>query len=408
MRRPTEPNNPASATPEMFLGRKNHVAGHRGSRLTGDMLDSAALHERLFTIDTHSDTPTASLMRDGWDFAAPHDFAAGGSQCDLPRMRAGGIDALVMAVYSAQAARTPEGFAAAHDRAVAVFERTHEVIRQNTATCGLALTGADALRLKAGGQRAFFLSIENSYPLGLDAGNVAKFHRLGMRMLGLTHMMNNDLADASTDPRGAEWGGLSPLGRDVVAECNRLGVVPDASHASDAALGELLKISQTPVILSHSGCRAVCDHPRNIGDDLLRALAAQGGVIQLNALPIAVVSMKDDGRAAAYAAMLMRMKDKVPTPEVRQWAGGEWHRLETAYPNPAVTMDDYVRHIEHAVNVAGIEHVGIGCDFDGGGGFPGLNSVADYPNLTAALLARGWSETALAKLWGGNTLRLLP
>jgi len=371
------------------------------------MSDSAALHERLFKIDTHVDTPTARLMRDGWDFAALHDFAADGSQCDLPRINQGGIDALVMAVYSAQAARTPEGYAAVHDRAVAVCERTREIIRQNAAACGLALTGADALRLKAGCRRALFLSLENSYPLGLDAGNVAKFHGLGVRMLGLTHMLNNDVADASTDPRGPERGGLSPLGRDVVAECNRLGVVPDASHASDAALGELLKISKAPVILSHSGCRAVCDHPRNIGDDLLRALAAQGGVIQINALPVAVVPMKDDGRAAAYAAMLLQMKDRVLTPGVRRWAGGEWHRLETAYPNPAVTMADYVRHIEHAVNIAGIEHVGIGCDFDGGGGFPGLNSVADYPNLTAALLARGWTETALGKLWGGNTLRLL-
>ena len=391
----------------MFLGRKNHVAGRRSSRLTGDMFDSAALHERLFTIDTHIDTPTASLMRDGWDFAAPHDFAADGSQCDLPRMRTGGIDALVLAVYSAQAARTPAGFATALERAVRVFERTHEIIWQNAAVCGLALSGADALRLKAEGRRAFFLSIENSYPLGPDAGNVAKFHRLGMRMLGLTHMLNNDVADASTDPRGPEWGGLSPLGREVVAECNRLGVVLDASHASDAALGELLKLSARPVILSHSGCRAVCDHPRNIGDESLRALAAQGGVIQINALPIAVVPTKDDGRAAAYGSMLLKMADKVPTPEVRAWAGGEWHRLETAYPNPTVTMGDYVRHIEHAVSVAGIDHVGIGCDFDGGGGFPGLNSVADYPNLTAALLARGWMEAALAKLWGGNTLRLL-
>lgn len=387
---------------------KNHVAPGRRPSLPVTMTDPAALHERLFKIDTHIDTPTASLMRTGWDFAAAHDFAGGGSQCDLPRMQAGGIDALVMAVYSGQAARTPEGFAAVHDRALRVFARTREVIRRNEAACGLALTGADALRLKQADRRAIFLSIENGHALGLDAANVAKFHGLGMRMLGLTHMLNNGLADASTDPRGPEWGGLSPLGREVVVECNRLGVVLDASHASDAALRELLKISRFPVILSHSGCRAVCDHPRNIGDDLLRALAAQGGVIQINALPVAVVPMKDDGRAAAYAAMLMQMKDKVPTPEVQAWAGGEWHRLEQAYPNPAVTMDDYVRHIEHAVKVAGIDHVGIGCDFDGGGGFPGLNSVADYPNLTAALLQRGWTEAALAKLWGGNTLRLLP
>ena len=408
MRGRNEPNIPASATPEMPLGRKNHVARRVGSSMTGAMSDPAALHERLFTIDTHIDTPTASLMRDGWDFGVAHDFAADGTQCDLPRMRAGGLDALVLAVYSAQTARTPGGFAAVQERAVAVFERVHEVIRQNSAACGLALTGVDGLRLKREGRRALYLSIENSYPLGREASNVAKFHALGMRMLGLTHMLNNDLADASTDPRGVEWGGLSPLGREVVAECNRLGVVVDASHASDATLGDLLKISKQPVILSHSGCRAVCDHPRNIGDDLLRALADQGGVIQLNALPIAVVPTKDDGRAAAYGSMLLQMADKVPTPEVRAWASGEWHRLETAFPSPAVTMDDYVRHIEHAVNVAGIEHVGIGCDFDGGGGFPGLNSVADYPNLTAALLARGWTEAALAKLWGGNTLRLLP
>lgn len=391
----------------MGLDRKNHVAGRRRARLTGAMPDPATLHERLFTIDTHVDTPTARLMRDGWDFAASHDFAADGSQCDLPRMRAGGIDALVLAVYTGQAARTPEAFALVHEQAVRLFERTNEVIRHNAVHCGVALAAAGALWLKQEGRRAFFLSIENSYPLGLDAGQVAKFHRLGMRMLGLTHMLNNDIADSSTDPRGPEWGGLSPLGREVVAECNRLGVMVDASHASDAALRDLLKLSTQPVILSHSGCRAVCGHPRNIGDDLLRALAAQGGVIQINALPLAVMPRKDDGRTAAYAAMLMQMSDKVPTPEAKAWASGEWGRLEKAYPNPTVTMNDYVRHIEHAVNVAGLDHVGIGCDFDGGGGFPGLNSVADYPNITAALLARGWTEAALAKLWGGNTLRVL-
>jgi membrane dipeptidase len=371
------------------------------------MTEAAALHERLFTIDTHIDTPTASLLREGWDFSARHDLAADGTRCDLPRMVEGGIDALVFAVYTGQGARTHAGYAAAHERALRVFARTREVIAANAGACGLALTGFDGLQLKAAHRRAIYLSIENSYSLGLDAGNVAKFHQLGMRMLGLNHMLNNDLADSSTDLRGPEWGGLSPFGREVVAECNRLGVVVDASHASDGALWDLLEVSQAPVILSHSGCRAVCDHPRNIGDDLLRALAAKGGVIQINALPIAVVNMSDNGRAAAFQAMLLHMGGQVLTPEVQAAAGPEWDRLDRAYPNPAVTMDDYVRHIEHAVQVAGIDHVGIGCDFDGGGGFPGLDSVADYPNVTAALLARGWSESALAKLWGGNTFRLL-
>jgi membrane dipeptidase len=366
-----------------------------------------ALHRRWFTIDTHTDTPTASLMRAGWDFGARHDPASDRSQCDLPRMESGGIDAMVFAVYSTQAARTLEGYAAVQAQAIRVLARTREILRENAGRCALALTAADGPRLKAEGRRAIYLSIENGYSLGRDTGNVEVFHGLGVRMLGLTHMLNNDLADSSTDPRGPEWNGLSPLGREVVAECNRLGIVVDASHASDQALRDLLAQSERPVILSHSGCRAVCDHPRNIGDDLLRALAAQGGVIQLNALPIAVVPAPEDGRTGALSDMLMQLKDAVLTPEVLAAAGREWHRIEAAYPNPPATLDDYVKHIEHAVTVAGIDHVGVGCDFDGGGGVTGLNDVSEYPNLTAALLARGWNETDLAKLWGGNTLRIL-
>ncbi len=368
--------------------------------------DPRALQSRLFTIDTHIDTPTASLTRAGWDFGAKHDYATDRSQCDLPRMESGGIDAMVFAVYSTQAARTPAGFAAIHGQTLEVFARTHQVLQQNAGRCGLALTAEDGLRLKAEGRRAIYLSIENSYSLGRELGHVRKFYDLGVRMLGLTHMLNNDLADSSTDPRGTEWGGLSPFGREVVAECNRLGILLDASHASDQALVDLIGCSKSPVILSHSGCRAVCDHPRNIGDDLLRALAASGGVIQLNALPVAVVTSPEDGRTAALSAMLLSLADAVLTPEVLAAVGKEWHRIETTYANPTATLDDYIKHLEHAVKVAGIDHVGIGCDLDGGGGVTGLNDVGEYPNLTAALLARGWAEGDLAKLWGGNTLRL--
>lgn len=369
----------------------------------------AALHRRLFKIDTHLDTPTSSLAKAGWDFGARHDFAVDRSQCDLPRVREGGIDALVFAIYSTQAARTPEGFATVHAQTLEHFERTHEVIRTYAAECALALTAADGRRLKAEGRLAVYLSIENSYSLGRDAANVQKFHRLGMRMLGLTHMRNNDLSDSSTDPKGAEWGGLSPFGRDVVAECNRLGVVVDASHASDDALWDLLEVSKTPVILSHSDCKAVCDHPRNIDDDLLRALAAKGGVIQINALPVSLVYTPETApRTAALAEMLVKLGDTVLTPEKHAWVEAEWHRIEAAYPNPVATLDDFIRHLEHAVEVAGVDHVGIGCDFDGGGGVVGgLSNVADYPHLTAALVARGWKEADLAKIWGENTLRVM-
>ncbi len=371
-------------------------------------LTARALHDRFFTIDTHIDTPTASFLRPGWDFGARHDYAVDGTQCDLPRMREGGIDALVLAVYVGQAARSPEGLAVAHEIALKCFARTHEVLRENETTCGLAMTAAAALQLKAAGKRAFFLSIENAYSLGREVAHVEKFHRLGVRMIGLTHMLNNDVADASTDPRGPEWGGLSPFGREVVADCNRHGIVLDASHASDEALRDLLDVSRAPVVLSHSGPRAMCDHPRNVGDELLRALAAQGGVLQINALPVALRDDPDNGRTAAIAQVLMRYKDAVPTEEMRAAENRDYDVVCARHPNPPANLEDFIRHIEHAVAVMSVDHVGIGCDFDGGGGaFEGLRDVSDYPNITRALVARGWSEADLAKLWGGNTLRVL-
>jgi membrane dipeptidase len=366
---------------------------------------AAALHARLFTIDTHSDTPTAGFMQSGWDFAARHDRAQDGSQIDLPRMR-GAADAMVFAVYVSQAARSPAGLALAHDLAVKCFDRAHAVLRANAAHCGLALTADDGPRLKAADRRAIYLSIENAYSLGRDVGNVEKFHRLGVRMMGLTHMLNNDVADSSTDPRGPEWRGLSPLGREVVAECNRLGLVLDASHASDDVLRDLLEVSATPPILSHSDCRAICDHPRNVGDDLLRALAAKGGVIQINALPISLVDAPGNGRTAAIAEVLMRYKDTPLAPEAIAAADRDYDVVTSRHPNPPATLDDFVRHVEHAVEVAGIDHVGIGCDFDGGGGVKGMDQVSEFPALTHALLARGWKEADLAKLWGENTRRL--
>lgn len=367
-----------------------------------------ALHERLFTIDTHIDTPTASLMRDGWDFGVRHDYATDRSQCDLPRMAEGGLDALVFAVYVGQMGRSPEALRVAHGRAMRCFERTRLVLEKNAAQCDLALTAEDGLRLKAEGRRAIYLSTENAYSLGRDVANVEKFHRLGVRMIGLTHMMNNDVADASTDPRGPEWGGLSGFGREVVAECNRLGIVLDASHASDDALRGLLEQSRAPVVLSHSGPRGACDHPRNVGDELLRALAAKGGVIQINALAVSLLDAPGNGRTAAIADVLMKYRDAVISPETLAAEDCDYDVVCAAHPNPPASFADVIRHIEYAVEVVGIDHVGIGFDLDGGGGaFTDLRDVSDYPKITAALLARGWSEAALAKLWGGNTLRVL-
>ncbi|MBI5769896.1 MAG: dipeptidase [Verrucomicrobia bacterium] len=367
--------------------------------------DGAALHAGLFTIDTHSDTPTNQWARPAWDFSARHERAVDRSQIDLPRMD-GAADAMVFAVYVGQMGRSDEGLRVAHELAWRHFERAHEVLRANAAGCGLALSADDAVRLKAEGRRAIFLSIENSYSLGRDPANVEKFHQLGVRMIGLTHMLNNDVADASTDPRGAEWGGLSPLGREIVSECNRLGIVLDASHASDAVLWQLLEISRAPVICSHSDCRAVCDHPRNIGDDLLRALAAKGGVLAINALPVSVAPEGDQSRTEAIKDVLRRFRERVPDAATLAEEDKAYEIACAGHANPRATLADFVRHVEHAAKVGGIDAVGIGCDFDGGGGVEGLDSVDEFPNLTRTLLARGWTEPMLAKLWGGNVLRL--
>lgn len=347
------------------------------------------------------------MPKAGWDFGARHDYAVDGTQCDLPRMVEGGLDAVVLAAYVGQAARSDEGHAFAHAAARKILERARAAIAANAGACGLALSADDALRLKAEGKRAIFLSIENSYSLGRGQANVQVFYDLGVRMIGLTHMLNNEVADASTDARGPEWGGLSPFGREVVAECNRLGIVLDASHASDAATEQLIELSRSPVLLSHSGCRAVCDHPRNVGDDLLRRLAAKGGVLQMNALPVAMRVQPDQAaRTAALDAIMERFRDKVPTPEVRAEISKAWDEYDLIFAHPTATMDDYVRHVLHAVKIAGVDHVGIGCDLDGGGGFEGVRAVSDYPNITRALQAAGLSETDLAKIWGGNTLRV--
>lgn len=170
----------------------------------------------------------------------------------------------------------------------------------------------------------------------------------------------------------------------------------------------MLELSATPPLLTHSGCRAVCDHPRNIGDELLRALAAKGGVIQINALPIALKNAPGNRQTEEAAKMLLRLADVELTAEKRAEVSAEWDRIDREHPAPKCGLDDFLAHIEHAVAVAGIDHVGIGCDFDGGGGFTdGLSDVADYPNITRALRGRGWSEESLAKLWGQNTLRVL-
>jgi membrane dipeptidase len=264
-----------------------------------------AIHERLIVLDTHIDTPS-NFGRPGWSFMDRHSLADG-VQVDYPRMVEGGVDGGVFVVFTAQGPRDAAGLAAAKAAGDRRLEEIRRVLAAHPNELTLALTAADARAAARAGKRFFFISLENSYPIGLDLGRLAEFHARGVRMVGPIHFLNNDLGDSSTDPKGPEWGGLSPLGRGFVAEANRLGLVIDPSHASDLVLDQILALSTAPVILSHTGLKAIYDHPRNIDDDRLRALAAKGGVIQINAFSGYMTDQPvSPERAAALKALTER------------------------------------------------------------------------------------------------------
>ena len=241
------------------------------------------LHQKLLTLDSHLDTP-ASLDLPGWSIDDEHDVLHDYTQVDLPRMKKGGLDGGFWAIYTSQGPLTVEGFRKARDFAILRGLSIRNMVAADPDNFALALEAKDAAPIAAAGKRVVYMSIENAYPLGEDVSLLDTFYAMGVRVVGFAHFAHNQFADSSTDPSGKpRFGGLSPLGKQLLTEMNRLGVVPDASHSSDQVLDDLLALSTTPVLLTHSGCKAVYDHPRNIDDAHLKALAAKGGVIQMNA-----------------------------------------------------------------------------------------------------------------------------
>jgi membrane dipeptidase len=362
------------------------------------------LHESLLTLDTHLDTPMWFGVA-GWDILARHSVAKDGSQIDLPRMKEGGLDGGFWATYIPQGPLTPEGRAAARDAALVRLGEIRELVAGHPREFALAFTPEDAPRIAATGRRVVFLSMENGYPFGEDVSLLATFQKLGVRIAGPVHFLNNDLGDSSTDPAGARWRGLSPLGKAWVAEANRLGILIDASHASDDVFDELLEISRAPIILTHSGARAVWDHPRNVDDARLRRLAEKGGVIQISAYNDYMVPRVRNPERDAAISQLRRGAGR--SLAEREAAQRQIVEVERRFPVPRADFDAYLQHLLHALRVAGVDHVGIGIDFDGGGGVTGLDDATDYPRITARLLAEGYSREDLAKIWGGNALRVL-
>jgi membrane dipeptidase len=370
--------------------------------------DARAIHERLLTFDTHLDSPS-SLRRPGWSIMDRHSVDDDGTQVDQPRMVEGGLDGGFWVIYVGQGPRTPEGHAAARDNALQIAVRIHEMVAANPKYFALATKADDAAVIAATGKRIVYMSMENAYPIGHDITLVKTFYDLGVRMLSTVHFANNDLADSATDTNGKEWNGLSPLGKKVVAECNRLGIILDASHASDDVFDQLIALSKTPIILSHSGSKAINDHPRNIDDARMKKLAASGGVIQMNSLSgylIPTPPNPERNKATQILTAKYSGRDNLTAAQQAEYRN-ERREIDKKFPVPIATFDDFMKHVLHTLKVVGPEHVGFGADWDGGGGVTGMEDVASYYKITARLLAEGYSEADCANMWSGNTLRLL-
>lgn len=372
---------------------------------TEERLSSKAvrIHRKFLSIDTHCDTPM-EMMRSGYDLGLRNEKGC----VDFPRMREGSLDGEFFAVFIPQGPRNDSMSNVVHLNALEIFKRIHENVEKNSDMAGLAVAADDAFRLKKKGRLSAFIGLENGYPIGNDISRISQYYDLGARYITLCHTRNNDICDSSTDPAGPEHNGLSDFGKLVVKEMNRLGMMVDVSHISDKAFYDVLQISTAPVIASHSCCRALCESPRNLTDDMLLALKANGGVVQICLLSGYV---KTPAPNPEFEEKLKELRNTYGeyeklSDEKKELMFNEYAKIKEKYEKLA-TVRDVVDHIDHVVQVAGIDFVGIGTDFDGGGSVEGCKSAAEMRNITIELLRRGYSKADISKIWGGNIMRVL-
>jgi membrane dipeptidase len=367
------------------------------------------IHDRVLTVDTHCDT-ASRLPGGNWDIGVRHepgDRASG--KVDRPRMAEGGLDAEFFAVFTGQGERTDQGYARAKDWALKTLDGIDAMCEKYPNLVGLALTPDDAYRLEKQGLRAAFIGMENGYPVGKSLENLEEYYQRGVRYLTLCHTRDNDICDSSTDRQDPEDHGLSDFGREVVAACNRLGMMVDVSHISDKSFYDVLAMTKAPVIASHSSCRALCDSPRDLTDEMISALARNGGVIQICFLSDYLRTPKPNPERDQALKDLREKYGSMRNIEdeaVRKKAREEFEAVNAKYPSERANVADVVDHIEHVIKVAGVDYVGIGTDFDGGGGVEGCDDVSQMFRVTEELVRRGHSEEEIAKIWGGNVMRV--
>ncbi len=382
-----------------------------------------AIHDRVMTLDTHVDINPANFVAGGENYASRLPR----TQVDLVKMEEGGLDAAFLIAYVGQSPDlTAGGFARAHASAMEKFAAVRRLTTEIAPDrAGLALTAADARRIHASGRKVIFIGIENGFPVGSDITNVRRFHELGGRYMSLAHNGHSQLSDSNTGERDGVWlhGGLSPLGRQVIAEMNRVGIMIDISHPSKQSMMQTIELTRAPIIASHSGVRAICNHSRNLDDEQLLAMQRNGGVVQAVAFNSyvkcnaektaareqAIAGLREEfGITGTRQQQITPQVDALPPARRNDYLARQEDITAGRYPaDPAATVADFVDHIDYIVKLIGVDHVGISSDFDGGGGVEGWRSASDTFNVTLELVRRGYSEADIAKIWSGNLLRVL-
>ncbi|MEO8678558.1 MAG: dipeptidase [Vicinamibacterales bacterium] len=380
------------------------------------------IHDRVIALDTHNDINPANFTRQK-NYTQRLD-----TQVNIPKMVEGGLDASFFIVYVGQGPLTPAGYDDAYKQAVAKFEAVKHLTSEIAPDqIELALTAADVPRIAKSGKKVALIGIENAYSLGTDLKRIKEFHDRGGRYMSLAHNGHSQFADSNTGERDGVWlhHGLSELGKQVIAEMNKWGIMVDLSHPSKQANLQAIALSKAPVIASHSAARALADVSRNMDDEQLLALQKNGGVIQTVAFASYVKVAKPDSPERAAAMAALRKEFGVPARGGRGGGGGRgglnalaadqrakydarMAEIDKKTPgDPRATVSDFVNHIDYIVKKIGIDHVGISSDFDGGGGVTGWNGADETFNVTLELVRRGYTEEQIGKLWSGNLLRVM-
>jgi membrane dipeptidase len=379
-----------------------------------------AIHERAITIDTHADIPgpQEGLL----PYATPElDPGSENSplKCDLTKMEKGGMKAVFLASFVSQRPELNEqGYKRAYEAAMWKIEAIHRLAEKMYPNrCQLATSPEDVERITKTGKRAIMIGMENGYPIGTDLSQIKKFYDLGVRYITLAHTNHNQICDSS-GPKQPMNNGLSEFGKQVVAEMNGLGMMVDVSHISEKSFFDVVKVTKAPVIASHSGCSAINAHDRNLTDEQLQALSKNGGVIQVVTLAAyvkpdspertqAIEKLRSDlGMKRSGLQYLTPMNDQQRTEYQKTMQTYQERMKDIDAKYPPASVKDFVDHIDHAVKVAGIDHVGVGTDLEGSGGLTGFKDYSDAMNITVELVRRGYSEKDIDKIWGGNLLRV--